>query len=358
MVPKTRIRKFLGTAKFCAVLFLLLTVSSDSYAQTRLKDIAMIQGVETGRLTGLGLVTGLRGTGDGTQIIPTIRAMTNVLKNFGITIDENKLRMRNAALVMISADIPPFSKRGAKFDITVSSLGDAQSLEGGILTQANLLDMNQAVAATAQGPVSIGGLNVQGAGTQNFTASGRIVKGGALLQDMSLSYESEDEFRINLYQPDFTTAFRVAQSIDRAFGNNTAYAQDPATIVVKMLPPYNDNNRQVEYISMVEQLMVATDVQAKVVINERTGTVIVGAEVKLSEVLITHGDLTITITPDQAQPDQQIQGQAIYLNKSIGSSIGDLASALNALQVAPRDMIAIFQALKAQGALKAELVIM
>ncbi len=358
MAAKSLIRMLTGSVKYFAVLFLILMVTSGTYAQTRLKDIGMIQGVETGRLTGIGLVTGLRGTGDGTQIIPTIRAMTNVLKNFGITIDENRLRMRNAALVMISADIPPFSKRGAKFDISVSSLGDAQSLEGGILTQANLVDMNQSVVATAQGPVSIGGLNVQGAGTQNFTASGRIVKGGALLQDMSLSYESEDEFRINLYQPDFTTAFRVAQSIDKVFGDNTAYAQDPATIVVKMMPPYNDNNRKVEYISMVEQLVVQTDVQAKVVINERTGTVIVGAEVKLSEVLITHGDLTIAITPDPAQPAQQVQGQAIFLSKTIGSSIGDLASALNALQVAPRDMIAIFQALKAQGALKAELVIM
>ncbi len=353
--------KRLAQVKFFKIPALLISVllfSASAESQTRLKDIASIQGMEHASIQGIGLVTGLSGTGDGTQIIPTIRAMTNVLKNYGITIDENRLRMRNAALVIITASVPPFAKRGTRIDLTLATIGDAQSLEGGVLSQSYLADMSGVKVASAQGPITIGGSNRQG-GTQNFAASGRVVKGGTLIGDIALNFESENEFKINLHLPDFTTAFRVATSIDNAFGESTAEAIDPSTIIVKINPEYSDNNRKVEFISLVEQISIVTDLPAKVVINERTGTVIVGAEVRLSEVLITHQDITINIAQPQGQPaGQQAQGQAVYLNKSVGSSIGDLAGALNALQVAPRDMIAIFQALKAQGALKAELVIL
>jgi len=339
------------------LLFFLIIVPVAINAQTRIKDIAHIKGLEHIRIQGLGLVAGLQGTGDGTQIIFTIQAMANLLKNFGITVDQNRLRQRNIAMVSVYADIPPFTKRGSFVDIVVSTLGDARSVEGGVLVKAPLYDSNGQLVAFAEGPVTIGGLNVQGAATQNYAAAGRVVSGAQILIDLQQSYESDNTISLNLNHPDFTTAFRVSNRINEVFGSNSARPIDPATVNVVIQPPYSESDRQVEFISLIEQLTVETDLSARVIINEKTGTVIAGQDVKLAPVLISHGGLTVAIRPPEGAPLAPVEGSVVILDHRTGNSVQDLAAALNALQVTPRDLIAIFQALKAHGALKADLII-
>lgn len=340
---------------FTTAMFIL---PADLSGQSRIKDIARVQGLESRRIDGLGLVTGLDGTGDGTQIIFTIQAVANLLKQYGITVDQNRLRQRNVAVVVVSAEIPPFFKRGSLIDVVVSSMGDASSLEGGVLLQSPMHDVNGELYAFAQGVVSIGGLNLQGVGRENFPATGRVVNGGQILKDMEQSFQSPDGIQLNLYQPDFTTATRLAAAINKKFGGNSAKPIDPATILVKIQFPY-ENSQAVEFVSAIEQLVVESDGFAKVVINERTGTVIAGKNVKLSEVMISHGGLTVAIRPAGGALAGQpvVNGAVVVLDSRTGSSVQDLADALNAMQVTPRDLIAIFQALKAQGALKAVLEI-
>jgi len=339
-----------------ALFFVLCVCSTAAHSQTRIKDIAKVMGLENRRIDGIGLVTGLKGTGDGTQIIQTIQAVANVLKNYGIDVDRNRMRQRNIAMVSVYANLPPFTKRGSTIDVVVATMGDARSLEGGVLIQAPLYDISGNLVAWAQGPVSIGGLNAQGVGRENFSTTGRVINGALIQADFEQSFKREKEIVLNLQQPDFTTAFRVAEAINEEFGRDTAKPTDPATIKVAVLDSYGD--RYVEFISKVEQLRVDTDMPAKVVISERTGTVIAGKDVKLSEVLISHGDLTIAIQPAAGAPAQQAaQGAVVVLDSRAGSSVQNLADALNALQVTPRELIAIFQALKAQGALNADLEI-
>jgi len=341
------------------VIITLLLMPAVLSGQARIKDIAKVKGLENKRISGLGLVSGLRGTGDGTQIIFTIQAMANLLKNFDITVNQDRLRQRNIAMVAVYADLPSFSKRGSNVDVVVSSLGDASSLEGGVLLQAPLYDASGQMVAFAEGPVSIGGLNVQGAASQNFTAAGRVIKGAQVLTDLEQSFESDNSITLNLFQPDFTTAFRVSNVINSVFGDRSARPVDPATIQISIQPPYDTAERHVEFVSLVEQLTVDSDLPAKVIINEKTGTVIAGQDVKLSPVLISHGGLTVAIRPPEGAPAQQAPGQGavVMLDQRTGNSVQDLAAALNAMQVTPRDLIAIFQALKAHGSLKADLII-
>ncbi len=346
------------------VTMLLLVWSGSLFGQSRIKDISIIKGLSSKLLTGPGLITGLAGTGDGTQAIFTPQTIANYLRNFNITVDAGAIRTRNSALVTVNATLPPFVKRSSTIDVIVSSIGDATSLAGGVLTPTVLIDPEtEQPIAIATGPISIGGLNVAGAATQNFTATGRIVNGATILNDIESSFSSESQIVLILSQPDFTTAHRIAQAVNNAVGANTAEVIDPGTVNVKIVPQpgqqASDVN-EVEFISIIEQLRVMSDVPAVVVINERTGTVVSGNDVSLLPVMIAHGDLTIQIRPAAGAPAGQapVQGAAVYLDEQTGSTVADLAAALNALQVTPRDLISIFQALKANGALRAALRIL
>ena len=359
-----------------AVFLLFLVLPDSSTCQIRIKDIARIKGLESRIVTGQGIVVGLRGTGDGTQVSFTPQEISNFLRNYGVNTNPREFRTRNAATVGVTAVIPPFAKRGSTIDVTVASIGDARSLEGGVLFYTPLNDeMNNQVLAIAQGPVSIGGLNVRGAGRENYPATGNVINGGTILQDIETSFTSDvgtsgegvtEGVTWILNQPDFTTAARIAQAINDEFGDDAAEAVDPATINVKIVGKAGQNEANVNYVNFiaaVEQLTVETDMPAVVVINERTGTVVAGNDVKLSPVLISHGDLTIQIRPPvgaPAQPPGQAAqtGSVAYIDKSAGNSVADLAAALNAINVTPRDLIGIFQALKTNGSLKATLKIM
>lgn len=342
-------------------VIIILFLYADLFSQTRIKDIAKIYGLEEKSISGFGLVTGLNGSGDGTRAIFTIRAFANLLKRMDINIEERGLRMRNIAGVMVTATIPPFSRRGDKIDVNVASLGDAKSLKGGTLVRTELYDLKGEVMAYAQGPVSIGGIiqaTGAGGGRTNFELAGRVPSGAKIEKDMISNYIENGEIRLKLNEPDFTSATRVIGKINREFGENTAFAQDAATISVKIPKSYFDLKDEVGFISMVENLIVDPDIRAKVVINERTGTVVVGDDVTIETVAISHGDLSIEVraadqTEQQAQPQQ---GRVVLYQKT--ARVGDLAVALNALKVTPEDIIAIFQALKELGALNAELVIM
>jgi len=355
-----------------AVFFLFQVLPVSAPCQVRIKDIARIKGLEERVLTGLGIVIGLRGTGDGTQATFTTQEISNFLRNYGVNLDPREFRTRNVATVIVTAKISPFAKRGNTIDVTVASIGDARSLEGGVLVYAPLSDeVNDQVLAFARGPITIGGLNVRGAGRENYPVTGNVINGATILQDIETSFTSDVGTSTAgvtwiLNQPDFTTASRIAKVINDEFGEDAAEAVDPATVNVKIVGKAGQkdvNINYVDFIAAVEQLTVEADIKAIVVINERTGTVVVGNDVKLLPVLISHGDLMIEIRPPvgaPAQPPGQAAqvGSIAYFDKKAGSSVADLAAALNALNVTPRDLISIFQALNANGSLKATLKIM
>jgi len=348
---------------FFSVLIYLLSIS-EVKSQVRLKDIGYIQGMESRRVTGYGLVTGLNGTGDGIFALFTIRSLANLLRNMDIRVDEARLRMRNIAGVMVTAELPPFTTRGTITDAVVSSIGDARSLEGGTLIQSPLYDSKGELFANAQGPISIGGLNVAGAGgpaTRNFPLVGKVINGVKAEKSFPLNFMSEGTVIFKLNYPDFTSSYRVSDKINSYFQESISLSVNAADVNIQVPQTYMDGDRIIEFLSIIEQIDIEPDVAAKVVINERTGTVVVGRDVKILPVAISHGDLTIQIRPSQpvsGAPPPPAAGAVVVLSEREGGNIGDLAEALNALQVAPKDIISIFQALKQVGALKAELIVM
>ncbi len=346
------------------ILIYLLSIG-EVKSQVRLKDIGYIQGMESKRVTGYGLVTGLNGTGDGIFALFTIRSLANLLRNMDIRIDEARLRMRNIAGVMITAELPPFTTRGTITDAVVSSIGDARSLEGGTLIQSPLYDSKGELLANAQGPISIGGLNVAGVGgpaRRNFPLVGKVINGVKAENELPLNIISEGVVIFKLNYPDFTSSYRVSAKINSYFQESISLSVNAADVNIQVPQTYIDGDRIIEFLSIIEQIDIEPDVAAKVVINERTGTVVVGRDVKILPVAISHGDLTIQIRPSPpvpgAPPPPPVTGSVVVLSEREGGNIGDLAEALNALQVTPKDIISIFQALKEVGALKAELVVM
>jgi flagellar P-ring protein precursor FlgI len=366
--------------KILYLFFLILIFYDASYPATRIKDIAYIQGVKGTEVIGYGLVIGLNNTGDTRRTIFTNQTVTSMLKRFGITVPQNSIQIRNVAAVMVTARVDAFMKSGATFDIVVSSLGDATSLQGGTLLMTPLSGIDGVVYAMAQGPVSVGGYDIKLlTGTEvrrNHTTAGRVPNGGILEEAIPLSIVDGNKVSIIVRNPDFTTSFKIADAINNKFPSapKIAIAQDAASILVSIPKEYQGNNI-IQFISLVENVEVEPDVIAKVVINEKTGTIVVGEKVQLMPAAISHGNLTIEIqeTPLVSQPSPLTRGQTIVLSRdSIKATVGegqmvaipaastvqDIATALNALKVNPRDIIAIFQALKEAGALKAELVIL
>ena len=348
------------------------------FPASRIKDLAYVQGMRGEQVIGYGLVVGLNGTGDSQRSTFTIQSVSSMLKRFGITVPQDELRLRNVAAVMVTATVPAFTKEGGIIDVTVSSLGDATGLQGGTLLATPLSGLNGAVYATAQGPVSVGGMNVRSNGSEvrrNHTAAGRV-PGGALIEK-AVEAKIADQWKVAvvLWQPDFTTAMRIVAAVNTKLGAQTASAVDASTIALSVPTAFRDNAKIIEFISQVELLEVTPDVAAKVVINEKTGTVVVGGNVTILPVAISHAGLNIEIqqTPVISQPQAFSKGTTVQTAMSSitatvdstavvaingAATVQEIAKALNSLKVSPRDVIAIFQALKEAGALKAELVIL
>jgi flagellar P-ring protein FlgI len=363
---------------FKLVLFLAgLLILVEPAQGVRIKDIADIKGVRQNQLVGYGLVVGLNGTGDSKNSIFTLQSMASMLEKMGVTVKPDDIKVDNVAAVMVTAELPPFARTGSRIDVLVSSIGDAKNLQGGNLLFTPLKAADGQVYAVGQGPVSTGGFVVgsaSGTGVQkNFPTVGRVVNGALIEKEISTDFNHKKVLTLALQNPDFTTASRVAQAINIAFYEQIARTLDSGTIEVKVPEKYWGNT--VSMVTMIERLGVTPDAVSKVVINERTGTVIMGENVRISTIAIAHGNLSIQIKETQQvsqplpfsksgktvvtpQSDVQVQegNNPIFLVES-GVSIGEVVKALNALGVSPRDLIAIFQALKAAGALQAELEI-
>ena len=359
--------------KFIILSMLFVFLTSAVYAQ-RIKDIAYIKGIGNEQLIGYGLIVGLAGTGDSYRSSFTIQSIKSMLKRFGITVPDDNLRTRNVAGVMVTANINNLMKQGAEFDVIVSSMGDATSLMGGTLLMTPLSAKDGAVYAMAQGPLSIGGYDINtksgGRVAKNHATSGRIPGGGLLENALPSVSLASGPISVVLKEPDFTTANNIVNAINAKF-SGAAQAVDGAEITVT--PPAN-NNGITGFLAELETLEVQKDVEARVVLNERTGTIVAGQNVKISPVTISHGSLNITIKsyPVISQPSAFSQGQTTVFNNLVpsveqegtnavsiqgASNVQEVAAALNSLKVSPRDIIAIFQALKEAGALSAELVI-
>ncbi|HSO63086.1 MAG TPA: flagellar basal body P-ring protein FlgI [Desulfobacterales bacterium] len=359
------------------VATLLLAVTSELHA-ARIKDIAGFRGVRTNQLVGYGLVVGLAGSGDSDSTVFTLQSVASMLEKMGVTVKPEDIKVKNVAAVMVTADLPPFARMGSRLDALVNSIGDSKALQGGTLLMTPLKGADGQVYAVGQGPVSTGGFTV-GANSgdkvqKNFTTVGRVVQGALVEKEVPFNLNQKDTLTLALHQPDFTTATRMAESINAGLlGGSAAFAQDSGTVQIAVPPKYLGNIAQL--IASIEVLNVTPDNISRVVINERTGTVVMGDSVRISTVAIAHGNLSVEIktsfnvsqpmpfsekgrtvvTPDTQTSVQE--GRAPIHVVPSGVSIGEVVKALNALGVSPRDLISIFQALKAAGALQADLEI-
>lgn len=348
-------------------------------APIRIKDLAEFQGVRENQIIGNGLVVGLDGTGDQSSKLAS-QELANLTTRFGVRINVNDLKSKNIAAVLITAKLPPFVRKGASIDVQVSSVGDAKSLEGGILLQTPLVGADGRVYAVAQGAVSVGGFSAGGSGAggaqvrKNHPLVGRIPDGALIEREVPSQIAASGALRLRLRKPDFTTAQRVVDAINVRWPG-IAHAADLSCIDVRIPEKVLAKRAHVHFISRLEGLSVTPDCEARVVINERTGTVVAGASVRIAPTAVSHGNLFITVKSvvgvsqplpytdgqtvafsDQSTVATEQEGQVMVL--AHGPTLSDLARALNALKVSPRDIIAIFQALKNAGALHAKLIIM
>ncbi|MCB5249698.1 MAG: flagellar basal body P-ring protein FlgI [Candidatus Cloacimonadales bacterium] len=358
--------------KKLTLLAALILIAFSLSAQSRLKDISTFSGIESKELIGYGLVVGLQGTGDGTSSQMTIQSIMNMLEHFGITIPINKIRPNNVAAVMITATMPPFMRAGSRFDVNVSSIGDAKSLEGGVLLMSPLVGQDNIKYALAQGPVSFGGFNEEIRNTKmrkNYTNVGRIPNGAVLEVELENKMLVNGELNLVLNQADFTTAQRIVSNINDTYRGRIANAYDARTITITVPDSILVRNNLIGFISNVENLRVVPEQNAIVVINERTGTIVAGGNVRINEIAIAHGNLVIQVetqvTRTQVGPFGREEEETTINVKEDArvvtmqtATVEDLARALNSIKVSPRDLISIFQSIKEAGALQAELKIM
>ncbi len=345
-------------------------------AGPRIKDIADFEGVRENQLVGYGLVVGLAGTGDSLRNSPfTRQSLTAMLERLGVVADGN-LNTRNVAAVMVTANLPPFSSQGSRIDVTVSALGDSRSLAGGQLLVTSLVGADQQVYAVAQGPIAVGGFSASGDSgsvTRGVPTAGRISNGALVERELAFDIAGQQELRLALRNPDFTTARRMAAAINQEVGEGAARALNPGTVVIRL--PAGFDGDMVTLVGEIETLEVAVDLPARIVIDEATGIIVMGENVRVSTVAIAQGSLTISVSenPQVSQPAPFGEGEtAIVPSTDItvqeeqgglaliegGVPLSDLVSGLNALGVSPRDMISILQALKAAGAIQAEIEVM
>ncbi|AGH94787.1 flagellar basal body P-ring protein FlgI [Pseudobdellovibrio exovorus] len=324
-----------------AVLILLNLLATVTFA-ARLKDIASIRGVRENQLIGYGLVVGLKGTGDSNASF-TSKSFTRLIEKMGVKIEGQDLQSKNVAAVIITASLPAFAKAGNPMDVTVSSIGDASSLVGGTLLQAPLRAANDEVFAVAQGAVS-----VTGDGKDIHTTAGRIPNGAMIERDIQADFSNRKMYRMTLHNPDFTTAARTVLTINKELGGQYATAKDAGTIDI--VTPFSYENRGVELMATIEAIEINPDQRARVVINEKTGTIVIGEKVKISKVGLSHGNLTLKVSDGKKSGADD---KVTFLDT--GASVGDLVQALNKLGVTPKDLISILQSVKAAGALHGEL---
>jgi len=362
-----------------AVLFSFSVLPSFSpfVSAARLKDLTLVEGGRDNQLVGYGIVVGLAGEGD-SNATSTLHTIANILQRYGITVAPQDIKAKNVAAVMLTADIAAFLKPGARIDVTVSSMGDAKTLQGGVLLQTPLLGGDGRTYAVAQGPIAIGGFlgGSGGAGgatvQKNHPTVGTISNGAIVEREIPAQFVHDDVLRLLMYNPDFTTAARLADAINTRWPA-LAEATDAATIRVHVPPAYH--GRDVSFLADLGTVECEPDTLARIVINERTGTIVATSTVRISNVAIAHGALTITVTSNLSvsQPNafnnsgqtttvpstqtsvNEVKGGFTVLNEP--PTIERLAAALNALGVSSRDMMAIFQSLKRSGALQAELII-
>lgn len=375
--------RLLAAAKLLTIAVLAISMAglpafAQSYGkQIRVKDIARVQGVAENQLVGYGIVVGLQGTGDSTSVIFTSQTIQNILQSFGLSVNQNAVRTRDVAAVIVTASLPPFAHSGDRIDVTVSQMGDATTLQGGTLVLTELKAANNMVYATAQGPMSVGGF-VAGANSsgiaQNFTGAGRIPNGGLVARDMVTPLQTDPSgFNYVLTTPDYKTSANLAAVLNGRFGARTAVPLDAATIHVNLPPNYAGS--PVQFLADASDLSLNQEDVAKVVMNERTGTVVFGGDIKLAPCAIAHGDLTITIATQNtvSQPNPLANGTTTPVSNSAvtakqhgkqltfiagAATLSSVVRALNTLGVSPRDLIAIVQALRESGSLQADLEIL
>lgn len=350
-----------------------------SAGTTRIKDIVDIDGVRDNMLVGYGLVVGLNGTGDSLNNSPfTQQSLIGMLERLGVNVRAEKLNTKNIAAVMVTATLPPFTNQGARIDATISALGDAKSLQGGTLLVTPLLGADGQVYAVTQGPVAVAGFTASGdAGsvTQNIPTSGRIAAGAIVEREIPFTLAGMTSTRLALRNPDFTTARRVASAINSHLNFAAASAENPASVTLTVPPGYGAGI--VNLITDIEQLRISPDQMARVVIDERSGVIVMGKDVRISTIALAQGNLTVRITetPQVSQPNAFAQtGDTVVVPRSdiqvedekgkkiavlsSGVSLQTLVTNLNALGVGPRDIITILQSIKAAGALQAEIEVM
>ena len=358
------------------MLFVALGVT-EAGAAILIKDITAVQGVRTNQLVGYGLVVGLNGTGDSLRNSPfTEQSLQSMLDQMGVNVRQANPRTKNIAAVLVTADLPPFAGRGARIDITVSSLGDASSLAGGSLVMTPLTGPDGAIYAVGQGPVSISGFSAKGQAeslSQNVPTTGRVPNGALVEREVAGQLDDEQVLVLELRNPDFTTAVRIADTINgytrKKYGRKTASEHDLRTVSLTRPP----NVGAARFLAEVGALMTEADIPARVVISERTGTVVVGRDVKISTVAVSHGNLTVRITESAqvSQPQPFSEGETVVVPETFvtvnqeganlaildGTSLETLVRGLNMMGLKPIDIIAILQAIKTSGAMQAELVV-
>jgi len=371
------------TATVIAMLSLVLGAAALGASRmdgARIKDIARVQGSRAHALVGYGMVSGLAGTGDSQGNRATKQTLSNLLAQFNLTLPPEAITSRNVAVVLVSANLPNFVRQGDAIDVTVTSMGDAKSLEGGSLLLTPLKAPNDRTYVLAQGPLTVGGYRYEANGTigqKNHPTVANIPGGGLVeVAPPAPDLKQADTFTVSLLEPDYTNAARVADVINGALGSGTALARDPDAVEVRIPDTYR--NRFVDLMRVIESLEISPDFRARVVVNERTGTVVSGANVRIAQAAISYGDLRISIVTDNSvsQPtllinpsdairtaavvnsriDLQEQNGATLVTQP-GGTIADLVQALGRLHTSARDMVSVLKALKAAGALHAELVV-
>lgn len=360
-----------------SLALILSPVTSVQAAPARIKDIVDMEGVRENQLVGYGLVVGLNGTGDSLNNSPfTKQSLQSMLERLGVNTQGENVRTANVAAVMVTANLPPFSTQGSRMDVSVAALGDADSLQGGTLLVTPLLGADGEVYAIAQGPVLINGFSAQGDAASVISGvptTGRISSGALIEREIDFHLGSQHTLRLALRNPDLTTARRIALAVNDFIGAPTAVPEDPAT--VRLTLPRNFNGNIVDLLTDIEQLIVQTDQTAKIVIDENSGIIVMGKDVRVSSVAVAQSNLTVTIAenPEVVQPNPLTLGQtAVEPNTNLNVNQSDtalqvvnesvtlqqLVDGLNALGISPRDLIAILQAIKATGALQAEIEVL
>jgi len=364
------------SAFFASVLVGIL-FCGQAEASSRIKDIVDVEGVRTNHLVGYGVVVGLSGTGDTVRNAPMLKqSMESMMERLGVNVRDAALNSKNAAVVMVTAELPPFAATGSQLDVTVSAMGDAKSLLGGSLLMTPLMGADGNTYAVAQGTVQTGSISAGGASgssvTKGVPTAGRIASGGTIEKETGFNFNSMPLVRLTLHNPDFATSKHIADAINAQYPG-TAVAQNPTIVAIK--PPTGTD--MMDFVTQIEPISLDVDTPAKVIIDEINGVIVMGENVRLSRVAIAQGNLTITVDehPQVSQPSPFSQGGATTTvpNSSVsvdeekgkkliqlggGSSLSDLVAGLNALGVTPRDMISILQAIKAAGALQAEIQVM